>query len=72
MAQTNIGAGLILGTQDDVIMGAKGGDGRYFRGRIAAMQIYDVALTEEQVNIVKIRGQGNHCKVTFLKVFSGS
>ena len=72
VVQTNIGAGLTLGTQDEVRMGAKGGDGRYFRGRITAMQIYDVALTEEQVNIVKIRGQGNHCKVTFLKVFSGS
>ena len=55
--QTNIGAGLTLGTQDDVRMGAKEGDGRYFRGRIAAMQIYDVALTEEQVKAVKNAGQ---------------
>ena len=57
VVQTNIGAGLTLGTQDDVRMGAKGGDGRYFRGRIAAMQIYDVALSEEQVNAVKNAGQ---------------
>ena len=57
MVQTNIGAGLTLGTQDEVRMGAKGGDGRYFRGRIAAMQIYDVALSEEQVNAVKNAGQ---------------
>ena len=57
VVQTNIGAGLTLGTQDEVRMGAKGGDGRYFRGRIAAMQIYDVALSEEQVNAVKNAGQ---------------
>ena len=60
VVQTNIGAGMTLGTQDNVRMGAKGGDGRYLRGRISAMQIYDVALTEEQVKAVKILGQGNH------------
>ena len=65
VVQTNIGAGLTLGTQDNVRMGAKGGDLRYFRGRIAAMQIYDVALTEEQVNAVKMAGQGNHFEVAF-------
>ena len=65
VVKTNIGAGLTLGTQDDVRMGAKWGDGRYFKGRIAAMQAYDVALSEEQVNAVKIRGQGNHYEVTF-------
>ena len=63
--QTNIGAGMTLGTHDNVRMGAKVGDGRYFKGRIAAMEIYDVALTEEQVNTVKIRGEGNHCEVAF-------
>ena len=51
---------MTLGTQDNVRMGAKRGDGRYLRGRISAMQIYDVALTEEQVKAVKILGQGNH------------
>jgi len=65
VVQTNIGAGMTLGTQDNVRMGAKGGDGRYFRGRIAAMQIYDVALTEEQVNAVKTAGRGNYCEVAF-------
>ena len=57
VVQTNIGAGLTLGTQDNVRMGAKGRDGRYFRGRIAAMQIYDIALTKGQVNAVKNAGQ---------------
>ena len=67
--QKNIGVGLTLGTQDNVRMGAKGGDGRYFRGRVAAMQIYDVALTEGQVNVVKIVGQGNHFEVASFSVF---
>ena len=66
VVQTNIGAGLTLGTQDDVRMGVKGGDRRYFRGRIVAMQIYDVALTKEQVKAVKTAGQGNHREVAFL------
>ena len=57
VVQTNIGAGMYLGTQDNVRMGVKGGDGRYLRGRISAMQIYDVALTEEQVNSVENAGQ---------------
>ena len=54
-----------IGTQDNVRMGVKTGDMRYFRGRIAAMQIYDVALTEGQVKAVKIAGQGNHCEEAF-------
>ena len=57
VVQTNIGAGLTLGTHDDVRMGAKRGDGRYFRVRIAAMQIYDDAFTKEQVNGMKNAGQ---------------
>ena len=57
VVQTNIGAGLTLGTQDDVRMGVKGGDKRYFKGRIAAMQIYGIALTKEKVKAVKNAGQ---------------
>jgi len=62
VVQKNIGTGMTLSTQDNVRMGAKGGDGRYFKGRISAMQIYDVALTEEQVNAVKNAGLGNYCE----------
>ena len=58
--QKNLGAGLTLATQDNVRMGAKEGDRRYFMGGIADMQIYDVALTKRQVNAVKIASQGNH------------
>ena len=65
VVQTNIGAGMNLGTQDNVKMGAKVGDRRYLKGRVAAMQVYDVALTEGQVKAVKIAGQGNHCEEAF-------
>ena len=51
----NIGANLHLATQDSVRMGVKIGDGRYFRGRIAQMQVYNVALTEVQVQTVRDR-----------------
>jgi len=59
VVQKNIGAGITLDTQDNVRMGAKKADSRYFefRGRIGAMQIYDVALTKGQVNAVKNAGQ---------------
>lgn len=56
--QLHIGAKIILGTQDSVRMGAKGGDGRYLKGRVTDMKIYDVALTMEQINAVKHANQG--------------
>lgn len=57
--QRDIGAQITLGTQDSVRMGAKGGDHRYFKGRVTDMKIYDVALTMEQINTVKHANQGN-------------
>lgn len=57
--QLNIGAKITLGSQDSVRMGAKGGDHRYFKGRVSDMRIYDVALTMEQINAVKHADQGN-------------
>ena len=51
----NIGVNLQLATQDSVRMGVKIGDGRYFKGRIAQMQVYNVALTQEQIQAVKER-----------------
>ena len=45
----NIGAGLNLATQNSIRMGAKIGDGRYFKGRIAQMQVYDKALNQEEM-----------------------
>ena len=49
----NIGVGLNLATQDSIRMGAKIGDGRCFRGRIAQMQVYDKALTQEQIQAIQ-------------------
>ena len=49
----NIGAGLDLATQDSIRMGAKNGDSRYFKGRIAQMQVYDKALTQEQIQVIQ-------------------
>ena len=51
----NIGANLQLATQDSVRMGVKIGDGRYFKGRIAQMQVYNVALTQVQIQAIKER-----------------
>lgn len=53
----NIGANIQLATQDSVRMGVKGGDARYFRGRIAQMQIYNTVLTSEQIMAIKDRTQ---------------
>ena len=45
-------AGLELGTQDSVRMGVRTGDDRNFKGRIAMMQVYNVALTQEQIQTI--------------------
>ena len=59
--QRNLGARQALATQDIVRMGAIKDDDRYFKGRITAMQIYDVALTAHQINAVENAGRGiNH------------
>ena len=54
----NIGAGITLGTQDNVRVGVKADSSRHLTARIAAMQFYDVALSEEQINRVKHLGLG--------------
>jgi len=53
----NIGAGLDLATQDSIRMGVKIGDRRYFKGRIAQMQVYNAALSQEQVKAIQQRIQ---------------
>ena len=50
----NIGAGITLDTKLEV--SAIG----YFNGRITALQIYDVALTADQINQVKDAGRGRN------------
>ena len=55
----NIGAGLELATQDSIRMGVKTGDGRYLKGRIAQMRIYNRALTQEQIQAIQKLAAGN-------------
>ena len=47
----NIGIGLDLATNDSIRMGAY--DRAYFKGRIAQMQVYDKALTQEQIQAIQ-------------------
>ena len=54
----NIGAGLDLATQDNIRMGVKSGDGRYFKGRIAQMQVFNSALSQEQIEAIYKRIEG--------------
>lgn len=58
VVQQNIGAGLTLGTQDNVRMGALANDDRSFFGRITAVQVFDTALTAKQIYKVKKTGLG--------------
>ncbi|XP_068745959.1 uncharacterized protein [Montipora capricornis] len=51
----NIGAGINLATQDSVRMGVKTGDGRFYKGRIAQMRVYNKALNEKQIQEIKQR-----------------
>ena len=51
----NIGAGINLATQDSVRMGVKTGDVRYYKGRIAQMQVYNDALSAKQIQEIKQR-----------------
>ena len=53
----NIGANLQLDTQDNVRMGVNIGGVRYFKGKIAQMQVYNVALIQEQIKLIKDRTQ---------------
>ena len=58
--QQIIGACTTLATHDNVRMGAKDGDQRYLLGRIAAIQVFDAALTAKQILTVKKNGLGRH------------
>ncbi|XP_015757834.1 PREDICTED: uncharacterized protein LOC107337224 isoform X2 [Acropora digitifera] len=45
----NMGAGVILGTQGSVRMGVRKNDNRYFKGKISQLQIYNEALSQQQI-----------------------
>ena len=54
VARTRIGR-IRLATNYPVRMGARIGDGRYFRGRISCMQVYNGALSRWKINSKKQR-----------------
>ena len=59
--ELNIGAGITLATEQIVRMGARVNPGtKKLKGRITAMQIFNVALTAEQINEVKDAGRGRN------------
>lgn len=51
----NLGA-FTLATVGNVRIGVKSDDIRYFKGRIAKVQVYNIALNMEQIKAVKFRG----------------
>ncbi len=59
VAQTNLGT-FTLGTDYPVRIGAKIDDiyDRYFKGRVARVQVYNTSLNQEQILAVKTRGRG--------------
>ena len=60
VGERDIGAGITLATERIVRMGAAKHGRQRFKGRITAMQVYNVALTAEQINEVKDAGRGRH------------
>ena len=56
LAQGNIGRGLRLATNYPAIMGSRPGSNTYFRGSIACLQVFDLAL-----NGLQIRKRRNVC-----------
>ena len=60
IGERDIGADITLATERIVRMGAAKHGGQGFKGRITAMQVYNVALTAEQINEVKYAGRGRH------------
>lgn len=53
IASENIGSGFQLGTQDNARLGVRLGDGTFFRGKIAQLKVYNLALSPEQIEVSK-------------------
>lgn len=49
VASKQIGRGIALATNYPARMGARVGDGRYFKGRISCLQVYSEPLTSSQI-----------------------
>jgi len=56
-----IGVGFELATQVSVRMGAILNDGRYFRGRITQVRVYNGALTQEQIQEIRGKNVKHKC-----------
>ena len=52
-ASENIGTGFQLGTQDNVRLAVRLGRDAFFRGKIAQLKVYNVALSSEQMEVSK-------------------
>ena len=66
-------AGLTLSAQDNVRMGAwRDSNHFFFKGRIAQMQVYDLALTQEQIRVIQENTQRPGEKYALLNMSSFS
>ena len=55
----NIGTGYLISTNDArVRMGVKDGDGRYFKGKITQMKVYNISLSADQIQAA-MNAEGN-------------
>ena len=62
-----LGANKQLGTQGSVRMGVRKNDNRYFKGKISQLQIYNEALSQQQIIkiVTKPKGERNSVKPRF-------
>ena len=60
-------AGVELGTQGSVRMGVRKNDKRYFKGKVSQLQIYNEALSQQQIMKIatKPEGERNGVKARF-------
>lgn len=64
----NIGAGLDLATHGSIRMGGVGSDGTHFKGRMAHMQVYNKALSQEQVQLIHQKTQAVEVRMPFMAI----
>ena len=59
----NLGANKQLGTQGSVRMGVRENDNRYFKGKISQLQIYNEALSQQQILKIATKPKGERNSV---------